>query len=315
MVTLELPFRLVPKGNFAWLTDLPLRVYACSVGQVTPIQGPRQKPAIPKRASLIRLEPVLNIVQTAIYTGRLANDSPVSLCLVAESQSAKSQCLIYYSETKSLKLFSDITAKGLTNEVRAIESNQLRHIVLLDLHMIVSHNRYTTDRALLTLGALMEEGIGSVSDAGGIVSFDGLPKIGVLMAVTPDFWIQKRGHWRKTGFLTRFITVRYEYTEATQNRIHTAVRDGVILPDPKSITLPDKPISVEIQPKHADIIMSQAQQWALLNDDQGFRYHKQLRRMLKACSLIDNRDLTNSADIDRLMSIIKFMNPQEPVAL
>jgi len=264
---------------------------------------------------LIRLEPVLEILQAILWTGRLSTEAPVSACLVADSQSAKSECLKYFALTPTIKLFTDVTSKGIIEQIRLIELKRLRHIVLMDLHMVVSHNRYTADRTLLTLGGLMEEGLAGIADAGGETKFEGMPRIGVLMGVTPGYYHQRRGHWRRTGFLSRFLTVTYVYSEGTKAKIHEAIRDGFVLPDPRNEALPEDAQDVTIREEDASLLMEQARLWGTEQKDPAYRYHKQLRRLLKASALIHGRHTTDTSDISRIIKWMRFFNPSTPVEL
>lgn len=269
----------------------------------------------PRRSSLVRLSPVLEIIEAAIYSGRLQDEAPLSLCVVAESQSAKSQALLYFSDSKTLRIYSDITSKGILAELRGIENLEIRHIVLLDLHMVVAHNRYTADRTLITLGALMEEGLGTVSDAGGKLELTGLPKIGILMAVTPGFYHSRQGYWRKTGFLTRFLTVNYRYSDRTIHLIHDRIARGARLPDPQCLGLPETQVAVELSNDLADVLKQLAIQWGQIQDDPGFRFHRRLRTLAKSAALVRGSTKVEMIDITHVSNWITFFNPNSPVEL
>lgn len=263
---------------------------------------------------LVRLRPVLEILQAVIWTGRLAGESPVSACLVADSQSAKSRAMQYFEPTPTLRYLTDVTSKGILAEVGQIERQQLRHLVLLDLHMVVSHNRYTTDRTLLTLGALMEEGAASIHDAGGEIRLRGMPKIGVIMATTPSYYYSRRGFWRSTGFLSRFLTIQYSYSDETRHEIHEAIKNGVKLPDPRNEQLPPFPVYIEVPADPAEQIMRVSQVWGNREKDPAFRFHKQIRRLAQACALMDGRLQVSSDDVARIIDWTRFFG-SEPVIL
>jgi hypothetical protein len=221
----------------------------------------------------------------------------------------------YFEQTSTLRYLTDVTSKGILAEIGQIERQQLRHLVLLDLHMVVSHNRYTTDRTLLTLGALMEEGAASIHDAGGEIRLRGMPKIGVIMATTPEYFRSRRGHWRATGFLTRFLTVHYTYSEDTRIQIHTAIKNGVKLPDPRNENLPQFPVWVEVPAPQANILMALSQAWGNVERDPAFRFHRQIRRLAQACALMDGRVQVSDDDVARVIDWSRFFHTTEPVIL
>lgn len=261
------------------------------------------------------MQPIQEIIAAALWTGRLDGESPVSLCMVARQQSAKSAAMIGYSETSTVKVFSDVTSKPLLALKEEISAGRLRHLMLLDLHTIVSHNRYTTDRTLQIMAGLMEEGLGSVADAGGTIEIKGLPKIGIIMAITPEFYDSKRGFWRQNGFLSRFLVVNWKYSDDTHARIHRYIRDGGKKPAPRSLKLPEKPAKVEIRPQEMQAIQDLSQQWGALEDDPAFRYHRQLRRLCMASAAMDGRSKTSEKDLARIASWGVFFRPSQPVEI
>ena len=108
------------------------------------------------KPNFVKLEPILEIIRAAIWTGRLADEKPVSIMLVAEQESAKTEALKYFRGTSTLKYVTDLTARGLNPNKQEIESNRVRHLVLLDLIRIVSHGRSISDRTLQSLASLMD---------------------------------------------------------------------------------------------------------------------------------------------------------------
>lgn len=257
-------------------------------------------------ADFIRLEPILSIIQTAIWTGRISKDNPVSLCLVASQESAKSQTLLYYKETKTLKYYSDVTTKPLGDCKHLIETKRLRHLVLLDFVRVLQHGKNVGNRTVSFLGGLMEEGQATIADAGGVQEWEGMPKVGVLMALTPEWFTANKRKWLASGFLTRFVRVCFDYKKQTQEAIHAAIQDGHTLPDPRCEDLPDDNQMVAISPPQAEALNALASQFATIEGVYGFRYHRQMRSLCKALALIDKRHHVTDADVRRVVSWQKF---------
>jgi hypothetical protein len=188
------------------------------------------------------MAPILEIVETCIYTGKLADEKPVSLILVAEQESAKTEALKHFFGTTTLRFVSDLTSKGLDPYRSEIESGQLRHIVIMDLIRVVSHNKGVAIRTIQTLSGIMEEGAADCSDAGGLVAWKNFPRVGCMTALTPSYYRAKAGNWRKSGFLSRFLPVSFSYSEDTQHLIHMAIAEGHQLPERKVLKLPKEPV-------------------------------------------------------------------------
>lgn len=267
------------------------------------------------RINFIKLKPILDIIRAAIWTGRISGENPVSLCLIARQESAKSQALLYFRDTTTFKVFSDITAKPLAAFRHDIEARKLRHLVLLDLVRVLTHGKGVADRTVQTLAGMMEEGQAATADAGGVQEWTGMPKIGVLMAITPDYWKQRRGKWRQSGFLTRFVRVWFEYTDETQDLIHEAISDDLKTPEPIAEPVPDEGQSVTIEASQAEALSQMGSNFAQLEEVYGFRYHRQMRALAKALALVDGRNTVSDKDITKLVSWQKFFTGTNAVLL
>src|SRR5271156_355656 len=271
------------------------------------------KQAAPK-LNLLRLEPVLEIIQAAIWTGRLSDEKPVSIMLVAEQESAKTETLKYFRGTSTLRFVSDLTSRGLIPYKKDIETGTIRHIVLLDVVRIISHGRNIADRTLQTLASLMEEGESETSDAGGRDSWANFPRIGVLMALTPAFFRSKRGKWRETGFLTRFVPVSFYYSEEAVHEIHMSIAAGHQLPAPHAEQIPPLNYTVACEAKHAATIARRAEELGDIMRSYGFRYQRIMRALAKANARMRGRGTVNAEDVGKVLGWSEFFT-DKPIEL
>lgn len=272
--------------------------------------GKRVKHIKPK-LSLLRLEPILEIIKASVWTGRLSDEKPVSIMLVAKQESAKTESLKYFRGTPTLTFISDLTSRGLIPYKKEIESGRLRHIVLLDLVRIIAHGRNIADRTLQTLASLMEEGESETSDAGGRDSWANFPKIGVLMALTPAFFKSKRGKWRETGFLTRFVPVSFSYSEEAVHEIHMSIAAGHQLPVPQAEAIPALNYAVDCEPKYSAIIARRAEELGIIMKTYGFRYQRIMRALTKAQARIVGRSYVTSEDVGKVLGWSEFFTDKE----
>jgi hypothetical protein len=262
---------------------------------------------------LIKLSPILEILQAAIWTGRLSDEKPVSILLIAEQESAKTECLKFFRGTATLKFLSDLTSRGFVPYKNDIESFRIRHFVLLDLVRIISHNRTVTDRTLQTCASLMEEGESETSDAGGKDSWAGFPKVGFLMSITPSFFKSKRGHWRDTGFLSRFLPVSFSYTEETVREIHKSIAYGKHLPAAQPETIPEAHYQVDCSHEFSAAISRRAQTLGESMKTYGFRYHRVMRCLAKSKARLSGRGQVNSEDVAKVLEWSEFFSDKEIV--
>jgi hypothetical protein len=271
-----------------------------------------------KKVSLIRLQDVLQMVRATIWTGRISEENPVSLCLVAPQESAKSQCLLHFYETETLRYFSDITAKPLNGLKREIETKRLRHLVLLDLVQIMNHQKSVAARTLQRLAGLMEEGQAAVADAGGVEDWKGMPKLGVLMALTPSYYLDQRARWYKSGFISRFLRCWFTYSDATVDQVHRAIREGMPLPSTHKEPLPEDGQLVHLSASQAESIegLTRAHVGQVESEGiYGFRYHRQMRALAKALALMDKRQEVSDKDISVLASWQGYFTGKRPVEI
>lgn len=255
---------------------------------------------------LIKLGPVIEIVRTAIWSGRIADERPVSVMLIAEQESAKTEVLKYFSGTSTLRYFSDLTSKGINPLKGDIERGRIRHLVLMDLVRIVSHGKATSERTLQTLATLMEEGESASSDPGSMLVWDNFPKIGCLMGITTPYFNSRRAHWRKTGFLTRFIPVCYSYNSGTVMDIHKSIAKGKGFPKPNPEKLPEFPNAVVIPKAIADEIAIRARMIGQEMETYGFRYHRVFRALVKSTARLRGSGEVNKEDLEKVLSWSKF---------
>lgn len=265
--------------------------------------------------NLIRLTEVLDLVAAVIWSGRVADSTPVSAILVATPESAKTQVLMHYYGTKTLQYFSSVTAKPLLDLKPQIEAGRIRHIVLPELVSTSAHARDTTARLLITLSMLMEDGATTYADAGRTVEFQGLPRIGLIGAMTPTFYSDNRLRWVRYGFLTRVLGIHFDYSEPTIQNIHELIRTGAPIPPPAPLELPDKSIPVSLPDRLATRISELALDLAKKYESKGFRFHRALRTLAKARALSQGRYVVENDDLVTLMGWIKYFDDLNPVRL
>jgi hypothetical protein len=266
--------------------------------------------ATTRKPSFLRLEPIIDIVRTAIWTGKVADEKPVSLMLVAEQESAKTECLKYFRGTSSLIYLADLTSRGLSVYKNEIESGVLRHICIMDLIRVVNHGKGVSNRTIQTLSSLMEEGESDSSDAGGNTKWEGFPTVGLLTAITPQFYNKKKGGWRDSGFLSRFLPIRFNYKPESANEIHDAISGGHKLPEPCPIQFhfenKKEKVSVLLADSEAKMISQRAKALGKTNGTYGFRYHRAIRSLAKASALMEKRPRVKERDVLKVLSWSDF---------
>lgn len=260
-----------------------------------------------------RITPVLEILRAAIWSGRLSGEKPVSVLLVAEQESCKTEALKFFRGTHTIQYIGDLTARGLLSYRSDIENGRLRHIVLMDLIRIVSHGKHTSERTMQTLGSLMEEGESDTADGGGQLKWANFPNIGVLMALTTSMFQSKRTRWRQSGFLTRFLPVSFSYSPETVHEIHLGIASGYKLPEPKPENLPRHDFVIHMNDKHSLTLSRRAEDLGKQMRTYGFRYQKTLRRLAMAQARINGRGEVEQEDVGKVLEWSEFFGERSIV--
>ena len=261
---------------------------------------------------LLRLEPIIEILQAAVWTGMLADEKPVSVMLIAEQESAKTEALKYFRGTRTIRYVSDLTSRGLLPYRSDIKDNKLRHLCLLDLVRLLAHGRGVSERTIQTIASLMEEGESETSDAGGRESWGAdFPRIGCLMAITPRFFKAKKGKWRQTGFLTRFVPISFCYSEDTVHQIHHQIAMGQGLPAPHPEVIPPVAYQISLPREFASILSRTSEELGKKMRTYGFRYHRILRALAKARARTEKRGVVNIDDVNKVLEWSRFFTDKE----
>jgi hypothetical protein len=235
--------------------------------------------------------------------------------LIAEQESAKTEALKYFRGTPTLCYCSDLTSKGLAPFKKEIINGRLRHVVLLDLVRILSHGKGVSERTIQTLASLMEEGESATSDGGGREAWgEDFPKIGALMGITPSFFKSKRGRWRQTGFLTRFVPVTFKYSDATVKLIHTSIKNGGVTPTGHPVHLsPNGNILINLKEEHAQLLAHRSRELGDRMKTYGFRYHRILRALTKGHAAFQNHGTVQLSDVNQVLDWSEFFTDKEVI--
>jgi hypothetical protein len=268
-----------------------------------------------EKISFFRLKPILEIIQSAIWTGRIADEKPISICLVAEPESAKTECLKFFRGTKTITFISDLTSRGLNVYRNDIESGKLRHLVIMDLVRIVNHGKGVSTRTIQTLSTIIEEGEADSADGGGRQSWTNFPQVGCLTAITPAFFRGSRAKWRESGFLSRLLPVRFSYSDETVRQIHDAIALGHKLPEPEPVKIFDHSVIVSLNQADAITISNKAALLGKSNGTYGFRYNRALRTLAKGRALACGRGKVEDSDVAKVLEWSDFFSGDNIVEL
>lgn len=253
----------------------------------------------------------MSILRAALWTGKLSDEKPVSVMLIAVQESAKTEAMKYFRGTPTIRYLSDLTSRGLNHFKADIQSGKIKHIMLLDLVRILSHGKGVSERTIQTLASLMEEGESETADAGGSEKWENFPRIGALMGITPSFFKSKRGKWRQTGFMTRFVPVCFKYKDKTVNEIHDAIANGQHAPTPRAENIPHEAYQIKCPPEMSKLLAIRAKMLGQQMKSYGFRYHRILRALAKAQARINEVGTVDASHVRTVLGWADFFTDKE----
>jgi hypothetical protein len=253
---------------------------------------------------LIEVDDLIKLVNLALLTGRLKNAKPISMLLIGDTETGKTQILEVFMNVKSVIWANDLSAHVIVDEVAPQVEKGKTHILIPDLLKILGHQKVVTRNTITMLNSIMEEGLKNVMFYGTRKEFKHPVRCGVIAAITRPAYHAREKYWKGIGFVGRCIIVSYSYSEATKLRIHEHIRKG--FPAKTIEIMTGKKTQVEIPAKIARRIEALA--IAETPFSTGFRVHKQLRALVQAHALYCGRTKVRMEDFEEIKRLSKFMN-------
>jgi len=254
---------------------------------------------------MIRLEQLEKLVEVTLFTGYVKDERPVSLLIIAEPESGKTELVKKAKRVKGILYLTDCTAWGIINKHwDDIEKRKVRHIIIPDL--TVPLGKQTETRKMLTrfLSALIEEGVVELQSyvVDKVAKAEDL-RCGLISTITPAALKDQRAGWRKFGFMSRMLPVSYSYSMSTVDAIFQSIRNHQYRGErPFHPKLPHTDVEVTLSCDLADSVNILARFLASAEGLYGFRYQKQLQTLMMGSALYNGRTEVNKEDLDFIES-------------
>ena len=255
-------------------------------------------------STLIGLNDLILLVNLALLTGRVKNGRPVSMLIISDPGSGKTQILELFMNLETVIWANDLSAKPIVTEVaRKIEEGKT-HVIIPDLLKVLGHQKIVVKNTMTMLNALMEEGLKNVLFYGTQTEFKTPVRCGVIAAITTGAFKARQEHWKSIGFVGRCLLASYKYSPETVRQVHEYIKDGF---PPKMVSvIAGKPSDVEIPKpiaeKAKDLVLAKT------HFTPGFRLHKQLRLLMQARALYCGRKSVIMEDFEEIRRLSKFLN-------
>lgn len=257
------------------------------------------------RISMEKLEPIIQILERIIASGFVKNGFPLSCIVVARVGAGKTVSVKKYIKNKNILGLSDITPYGLTKLLGEIKLNNVKHIIIFDMVEPMSRSRSCVNNLIGFLNSLIEEGIFRIST--GFIEVKEPIKLGLITTTTPSELLDKRRGWLAIGFISRMLPISYEYSKIDVIQILESIAKSEIA-DVDYVTLKKKEKNIKTNPEIEKELIPYSQAIDKLDTALPFRRLKQLKVLLMANALLDNRNEVTLEDLNWFKGIAKHIN-------
>ena len=259
---------------------------------------------------MLYLKAIQSVVEKSLWTGWLQKEKPISVLIVANPESFKTELLKKYRMNDGVVYMTDVTAYGLTKSIipMAEMGKKVNHLIIPDLLNPLS-KQLTTARAFIQfMNAIIEEGAVQVQTYA--MQFKQEIQCGLITAITPSALARRRKYWNDIGFLSRLVPLSYSYETGISEDILKSIIKSDYQNEEDTITIqfPKEKMPVEDSPELYEQFLVYTHKFSEANKTYGFRYQKQLQVLAKANALSEKRYKVEQRDADWVKSVAEYIN-------
>lgn len=256
---------------------------------------------------MIATETISRIIRGAVLSAKVKRDDikPLSVFLIAPIESGKTTLALQNAGEKPL-VVSDVSGIGLLEALYTEKT--VSHVVINDLAAVSGHRSSVSKLTISILNALAEEGCFKIAlPRMGHLDLSGR-RIGVLACCTPDLVDDNRTWWKRSGFTSRVLPIRYNHSINLQIKIMQGIANGHKNESASLLKIPELPIYVTIQNKQAQQILNMARTLAQHYGETGYRRQHQLRSLACGLAILRTwkRPIVSSKEIEFLEESLSF---------
>ncbi len=291
-------------------------------------------------SKLIAMDLLQETIRAALFSGAIADTIPLSLILVGPPGTGKSKAVLQFV-APSIHVTNDVTTAGLSDIIEGDKDGKLRHIIVPDFNVVVSHKAATSNLTVANLLTLMSEGSVRVDDGRRRKELTHAP-VGIITAMTREVYEEHANRFRKLGIGRRFTPLFFSYGFPTRQEIQQAISSGGVTLQqliPYPVMLPPQsrwPVKVIIEEREAARLREMSREMAenlsfhprwerenggyIIKPFHGttpieFTPHMVLRTLAQARALIDQKIVVKPEHVDFVMQVVSFTNYAAPVQL
>lgn len=256
------------------------------------------------------------IIQSAVLSAKVIcpETYPLSLFLIAPIENGKTSLAIQNSGPKPL-VVSDVSGIGLLEAL--YQEKTVTHVVVNDLAAVGGHKASVSKLTISILNGLAEEGCYKIAlPRMGHLDLVGR-RVGVIACCTPDLIDDNRTWWRRSGFASRVLSVRFAHSLSLQLKILQTIAGNGAGPssNPRILRIPEVSIRVTINKSEAQNILQISQQVAKHHGEIGYRRQKQMRSLAAGAALLRTwkRPQVSRKELDFLVECLPFFTQGQEI--
>jgi hypothetical protein len=256
------------------------------------------------------MEELKNLLKYTLYTAYLEKEKPVSILIIAKTESGKTENIQGLRELKGVLYLNDTTPYGLVKEIYKIQEAQgkINHIIIPDLLNPLARSQSSVEGFIHFMNSAIEEGITKIETA--YIQYR-IPLIqcGLITAITREAFNKRVAHWKDIGFLRRMLPFTYKYPINMASEILESIfKEEYLEIDRQRIDFPKECVSIKLNEEFARKMYPYTARLATVEDVYGFTFQKHFQRLLKAVALSKGKDTVDKSDVKDLQQCAEYMN-------
>lgn len=267
---------------------------------------------------MIKLNWLDDIIELVLCTARIKNGKIVSLMIVANPESGKTDKLMTYKDNIGVKTLTDFTAYGVRRDlIEKIREGKIKFLFIPDMIKIIGKNQSVSNDALTLINSLIEEGYATSATYHEKFEEGKIPaKCGIISSITPEFMKKRTSIVSSTGFMSRFLCLEFEYSSPDVKKIIDYGFSDESTEDEKPIKVPvsGNLMEVKINSDNLDLREVKNEIYKITSELNkkniilyGFRLTKMLNMLMKANAFIRNDNKVTQEDVDKIHSLMKHI--------
>lgn len=265
-----------------------------------------------RNSSVFGTTPLERLVELCLASGYLEKERALSLIIVADPGSGKTDIFAQYREWPGVLYTQFMTfAKLLVAYGPQIKTGQYTHIVMPDFAAACSGPKDIVMRELASWAMLVEEGIARWETMRISVDFGAPVRLGLITGMTTEDYghIQAVGH---SGFMGRFLRSRFTYSEASRRAVLRYVAKQTYHTNSPLKSKKLFRAAVQGNPEVFGLLWEQGITDKITDrhgDTYGFRAQKQLQTLMMANALLEGHPKVTYDDLEAVLSLVPFLSP------